>query len=118
MRSVQGKRGQVKDGDILLEGVPRDKVLEWLGADAEYQAALCVEAVAWLLRGGWSMPELQGLVGLLHAQGFIQSVVERVYERSPERSYGRARVGAYRDDGEVHAELPRARVGRFTMEDD
>ena len=79
MRSVAGRKGQRKEGDIPLATAPRDDVLRWLGADAECQAALCVQAVAWLLRAGWSLPALQILVEHLQAQGFVQRVVERVY---------------------------------------
>ena len=118
MRSVPGKRGQVKAGDIPLATTPRDDVLRWLGADAEYQAALCVEAVAWLMRAGWSLPPLQTLVQHLQAQGFMQRVVERVYEQSPEHDYGRARATGYRFGGELYAELPRASATSFTIEED
>jgi len=118
MRSVRGRRGQVKDGDIPLAETPRADVLRWLGADAEYQGALCVQAVAWLLRTGWSMPELRSLVDHLQARGFIQRVVERVYEHSPEYEYGRARAKGYRFGGELNAELPRAKSPSFTIEED
>lgn len=118
MRSVPGKRGQVKAGDIPLATTSRDDVLRWLGADAEYQAALCVEAVAWLLRAGWSLPALQTLVEHLQAQGFVQRVVEHVYEESPEYGYGRARARGYRFGGDLHAELPRARATSFSIEED
>jgi hypothetical protein len=118
MRSVPGKRGQRKEGDILLATTPRDDVLRWLGADAEYQGALCVQAVAWLLHNGWSLRHLQDLVGHLQARGFVQRVVERVYDRSPEQNLGRARATGYRYGGELHAELPRASATSFTIEED
>jgi len=89
-----------------------------LRRDAEYQAALCVEAVAWLLKFGWSLPALQILVEHLQAQGFVQRVVEHVYEQSPEHDYGHARVKGYRFGGELHAELPHAHVTSFTIEED
>jgi hypothetical protein len=118
MRSVAGKKGQRKAGDILLATTPRDDVLRWLGADAECQAALCVQAVAWLLRAGWSLPALQTLVQHLQAQGLVQRVVEHVYGQSPEYDYGRARAAGYRFGGELHAELPRASATSFTIEED
>ncbi len=118
MRSVPGKRGQTKAGDILLATTPREDVLRWLGADAEYQAALCVEAVAWLLRAGWSLPALQILVEHLQARGFVQRVVEHVYEQSPEYEYGRARAKGYRFGGDLQAELPRAHTTSFSIEED
>jgi hypothetical protein len=118
MRSVPGRRGQVKDGDIPLATTSREDVLRWLGADAEYQGALCVQAVALLLHTGWSMPELRALVDELQAHGFVQRVVDQVYERSPEYSYGRARAKGYRFGGELHAELPRARTTSFSIEED
>ncbi len=118
MRSVAGRKGQRKEGDIPLATALRDDVLRWLGADAECQAALCVQAVAWLLRAGWSLPALQTLVQHLQAQGLVQRVVEHVYEQSPERNYGRARATGYRYGGELHAELPRAQVTSFTIEED
>lgn len=118
MRSVPGRRGQVKAGDIPLAATPRDDVLKWLGADAEYQGALCVEAVAWLLHMGWSMPELRTLVEQLQAQGFMQRVVERVHDQSPEYDYGRACAKGYRFGGDLHVELPRAHTTSFSIEED
>ena len=118
MRSVAGRRGQVKAGDIPLASTPRDDVLRWLGADAEYQAALCVQVVGLLLHTGWPMPALQALVEHLQAQGFMQRIVEHVYEHSPERDYGPARVSRYRFGGELNAELPQAQIGSFTIEED
>jgi len=118
MRSVRGRRGQVKEGDIPLATTPRDDVLRWLGSDAEYQGALCVQAVALLLHMGWSMPELRTLVDQLQAQSFMHRVVEQVYDRSPEIEYGRARMSGYRFGGELRAELPRAQVTSFAIEED
>lgn len=118
MRSVPGRRGQVKAGDIPLATTPRDDVLRWLGADAEYQSALCVQAVAWLLHTGWSMPALRGLVDQLQAHGFMNRVVERVHGRATQREYGPARVGRYNFGGTVEVEPSRARIGTFTIEED
>jgi hypothetical protein len=118
MRSVPGKRGQVKAGDIPLATTPRNDVLRWLGAAAEYQGALCVQAVAWLLHTGWSMPELRTLVDQLQAQGFMRRVVEHVHEQSPEYDYGRARAKGYRFGGDLHAELPRAHTTSFSIEEE
>jgi hypothetical protein len=115
MRSVAGRKGQRKEGDIPLATTTRGQVLGWLGADAEYQAALCVEAVALLFQTGWSLPALHTFVQHLHAQGFVRRVVERIHDRSREYDQGRARAKSYRFGGELRAELPRASATSFTI---
>lgn len=111
MQSVPGKRGQRKAGDIPLATTRREDVLGWLGADAEYQAALCVRAVGLLLYTGWPLPALRVLVEFLQAEVFMRRVVEQVNERSPTVDYGPAEVDRCGFGGELHLALPRARVG-------
>ena len=64
------------------------------------------------------MPALQALVEHLQAQGFMQRVVEHVYEQSPEADVGHARVKSCRFGGELHFVLPQARVTSVTYEED
>ncbi len=118
MRSVPGRRGQSKAGDILLETTKRDAAVGWLGADAEYQAALCVRAVGLLLKAEWKLPLLRALVEVVKTQRVMQQVVAKVHDRSPEFNLGRARPATVQFGGEVRLALPRAQGNSFTIEED